>query len=198
MLGLGACLAFAGACNADVDDRTSQDGALPVDGSSADAEVADAAVVDGPAVDAEVADAAEPADAAVDAAIGCHGSRFGAPAVPFRSVASIPLATGGTIPPGTYDAVDAQTTSTLSGTFRSTWVISGDEIDTYEQLTLQTTPPEPTPRTFLYTTSDLRLVRTVTCGGSTNFNNEYSVRTVGSEVFLDLKQNTILFTFQKR
>ncbi len=54
------------------------------------------------------------------------------------------------------------------------------------------------PRTFSYAAANQRLVRTVTCGGTTSFDNEYSVRVVGPDVFLDIKQNTIMFTYKKR
>ena len=43
-----------------------------------------------------------------------------------------------------------------------------------------------------------RLLRTGICMSTSSFDNEYSVRTVGADTFLDVKQATIMFTFKKR
>ncbi|MCC6993494.1 MAG: hypothetical protein IT370_02580 [Deltaproteobacteria bacterium] len=184
-------LAGLGGCGSSADD----------DDDAADAAVLgmDAAVV---AADAALPDASQPgADAArPDGAAGaCHGESFGAPAVPLRMVATLPGATGGSIPPGAYDAVDAQTTGSTTGTFRSTWFFAGTQLDVFEQLTLTGTPPTPVPRSFSFSTATgNRLLRTGICMSTSSFDNEYSVRTVGVDTFLDVKQATIMFTFKKR
>ncbi len=188
-----AGLVGCGASSSDDDDDAS-DAAV----SGADAAAADGAVV---IADAAAADTALPsADAArPDGGAGsCHGESFGAPPVTLRMVTTLPGATGGPIPPGAYDAVDAQTTGSTTGTYRSTWFFAGAQVDVFEQLTLTGTPPTPVPRSFSYTTSAARLLRTGSCMSTSSFDNEYSVRTVGADTFLDVKQATIMFTFKKR
>ncbi len=187
-------LAALAGCGSSGDDDAAVDAAIV----RMDAAASDGAVV---VVDAAAADSALPsADAArPDGAAGsCHGESFGAPAVTLRMVASLPGATGGPIPPGAYDAVDAQTTGSTTGTYRSTWFFAGAQVDVFEQLTLTGTPPTPVPRSFSYTTSAARLLRTGICMSTSSFDNEYSVRMVGADTFLDVKQATIMFTFKKR
>ena len=67
-----------------------------------------------------------------------------------------------------------------------------------ESLNLSGTPPVPVPRSFSWSTAMTNhLLRTGTCASTTTFDNTYSVRNVGADVFLDVRQNTIMFTFKR-
>jgi len=189
-------ICLAAGCGSDGGNGVTADGGT-VDAAASDA-ARDGATPDGATPDGATLDGATPDGATVDGG-ACHGFGFGAPAVTIRNVATLPAASGGNIPPGTYDAVDAQTTGATTGSFRSTWVFAGTSVDVLDQITLTGTPPTPVPRTFAVNTSTQpRIMRTPICGSTTSFDNEYSIRTVGADTFLDLKQNTLLFVYRKR
>lgn len=176
------------------DAAVAVDAAVTIDAASA----ADAAATDaGDPADAGANDAAPSADADPNA---CHALGFGAPAVVLEQVANLPTMTGGTIAPGAYDAVALKMiTSTTNGGYRGSWYFAGDgTMQLLEQLTLSGTPPTPVPRTLSWSTSNTTLSRQQTCGGSTAFSNEYTVRVDGADTFLDVRQNTVMFTFKKR
>ena len=131
-------------------------------------------------------------------ASGCHSVAFGAPAAPITKVTMLSAPTGGTIPAGIYDAVEVKTTGSITGTYRATWSFSATAIEAIEQLTISPTPPAPSVRTFSYTTAGASFSRTMTCGGSMMFSNTFTVRTEAAVTFLDIRQDTIQFTFKKR
>lgn len=130
---------------------------------------------------------------------GCHAVTFGAPPATFTNVATLPTMTGGTIVPGIYDAVAVETTGTATGTYRATWsfAVCGI-IESIEQLTLSGSPPTPTPRTLTWTASGSTLTRTRICGGTETFTNTYRARTDATGTFLDVRSDTVMFTFKKR
>ncbi len=72
---------------------------------------------------------------------------------------SLPADTGSVVPPGSDDAGDGQTTGTLTGTIRSTWVIAASTLDVFEQIRLTGTPPPAVPRSpTTYVTHAPRIV----------------------------------------
>ena len=178
-----------------------------VDAAIADAATLDAATADA-ATDAATADAAT-ADAGTDAAIAdagpppdaggaCHAHDFGAAAVPIRMVLSLPAMTGGTIPLGTYDAIDTQTTTSVSGTYRATWVFEdATTLAQRQQITLAG-PGPVIPRLFTWSAAGNELTRTETCPGADGFTQPYTVRTEGGDTLLDVRQGTLMFTFRLR
>ena len=87
-------------------------------GTDTDAGDAGAASDAGGGTDAGRSDAGPLPDSGTD----CHAYTLGGSPVPIRIVGSLPAMTGGTIPLGIYDAVDAQVTSTLTGQYVATWV----------------------------------------------------------------------------
>ncbi|MCC7385104.1 MAG: hypothetical protein IT384_24875 [Deltaproteobacteria bacterium] len=145
-------------------------------------------------------DAATPLDASTADGGACHPRGFGSPAVPLTSVANLPAMTGGTIPLGTYDVVGAYTTGSLSGTIRGTWAfVSATELEAIDQVVLQGAPPPTEAKTFSYTAAGTSLSRALVCGsGPPTFNNEYTARTAGSDVFFDIRNGSLMFTFQRR
>mgnify|MGYP003676869434 CR=1 FL=1 len=54
------------------------------------------------------------------------------------------------------------------------------------------------PRTQSYIAAGTSLQRARNCGGSDTFDNQYRVRTQRDNVFLDVRQDGLLFTFQQR
>jgi hypothetical protein len=197
-----ACAALLVAACGDDDDGA---------GADAAANLADAtSSIDGGGIDAaSSADASSSADAntAADAMVGpdadpsaCHGLGFGAAAVSLEQVGTLPAMTGGTIPLGAYDAVAFKMkTSTTTGTYRGSWYFEGGNVlKLVQQITLAGSPPPATPRTFSYGTAGTVLTRTETCPGTMVFSNGYTVRTEAGGTFLDVRQNTIMFTFKKR
>lgn len=129
----------------------------------------------------------------------CHGYDFGGSVVTIAQVSSLPAMTGGTIALGSYDVVEAQTTLSISGTIRSTWVFESESLlQIIEQIALSGTPPAPTPRSLTWATSGTTLTRQQICGGDTGFSNDYSVRVTNDGTFLDIRQNTLMFTYQLR
>jgi hypothetical protein len=134
-----------------------------------------------------------------DTAGACHSIGFGAPAAAITKVSSLPTMTGGTIVNGIYDAVSVQTTGTTMGSYRATWSFIADmKLEAIEQLALSSTPPPPVPRVLSWTTSGTTLTRTQVCGGTSSFTNQYTVRTESGATFLDVRQDTVMFTFKKR
>ncbi len=194
----------------------------PLDTATADTATADTATEDTATEDTATEDTASdaPADATADGASdagadtsgdatdeagdtggACHAVTFGAPAATIQNVASLPTMTGGTIPaPAVFDAVDAQTTGSVTGTYRGTWSFRADgRIDSLDQITLGSgTPPVPVPRTFTYTAAGSTLTRTQVCGGGDDFSNQYRVRTSGADTFLEVRQGAVMFVFKRR
>lgn len=213
----------AGADSGADQDAGSADGGP---GGGADAATADAATGDAGVGDAGLLDAASPdagsdagpsdaggdvgvdggTDAAMDAgtdagsdAGSCHAYRFGEPATEIRVVGSLPAMRGGDIPRGIYDAVDAQTTGAITGTYRGTWVFEDETtLQTIEQITLSGSPPAAVPRTQRYSAMGTNLARSRTCGGTEMFDNEYQVRMEEGRVLLDIRAGGLLFTFRAR
>lgn len=181
-----------------VDSETVKDTAV-ADSGTVDSSVVDSSVVDSGAVDSGTGVDA-PIDEGItwDTAGACHGFGFGAPAATITKVASLPTMTGGTILEGIYDAVAAQTTGTLTGSYRATWsFVSGNKIEAIEQTTLSS-PGAIVPRILTWSTSGTTLTRTQICGGSSTFNNEYTVRSESGATYLDVRSDTLMFTFKKR
>lgn len=166
-----------------------------LDSTAADTTVAETAA-DSSAVDTTVADSTA-ADSPGDAS-GCHAVTFGAAAASITKVTSLPAMTGGTIAAGIYDATEVKTTGTVTGTYRATWSFGAAKIDAIEQLTISASPPPPSVRTFSFSTAGASFSRTLTCGGSMMFTNTFSVRSEAAGVFLDVRQDTLMFTFKKR
>jgi hypothetical protein len=163
-------------------------------GSAEDAATADAATTDAATTDAAIADASSGSDASG----ACHAYAFGAPAAAIRMVASLPAMTGGTIPLGTYDAIDAQTTSTIGGSYRATWVFEdATTLAQLQQITL-TGPGAVVPRLFTWSTAGTTLTRAETCPGADSFSQTYRVRTEDGDTLLDVRQATLMFTFRLR
>lgn len=130
---------------------------------------------------------------------GCHALGFGGAPVTMVKVVSLPAMTGGAIPLGSYDAVEAKTTGTLLGTYRGSWTFeTATTLQVFEQLALSGTPPTPKPRTLSYSTSGVTLSRQQICGGTDAFTNDYSVRAETAGTFLDVQSGGLLFTFKKR
>ncbi len=186
-----------------VDDTAASDTATP-DTASPDSAPADSATTPD-AADSSVVDSGTAADAALDEGItwdtaaACHGFGFGAPPATITKVASLPTMTGGTVVAGVYDAVSVQTTGTTMGTYRATWRFVADmKLEAIEQLTLSAAPPTPVPRILTWSTSGTTLNRTQICGGTATFSNQYTVRTESGATYLDVRQDTVLFTFRKR
>lgn len=188
-----------------------EDGGIPggdsgVDGGAGDAGSTDAGPVDAGSTDAGPVDAG-PTDAGstdagrADAGDACHGYTFGAPAVPIQNVPSLSWtgAGGGTIPLGTYDAVSAESTGTLSGMYRATWVFEdASTLAQLQQITLSG-PGPVTPRRFAWSTAGDTLTRIETCPGSDSYNQSYRVRTEGAQTFLDVRQSgALIFTYRRR
>lgn len=209
-------LALIGCSDDDSSSTPTTDSAVPDTGSKVDTgsvadtgSAADTTVSDtGSAVDSTVVDSGVDsggvADTGYDDAISwdtagaCHSFGFGAPAATIVIVSSLPTMTGGTIPLGVYDAVAAKTTGTVTGTYRATWSFTdATTLQSIEQLTL-TSPSTPVPRTLTWSTSGTNLTRTQTCGGTTAFTNEYTVRTEAGVTYLDVRQTSLMFTFKKR
>ncbi len=183
-----------------VDAVPRTDGGSDARGAADASEVSDARAEDAsPELDAEILpDARPPVDADLSP---CNALAFGAPAATLVQVASLPTMTGGTIPPGIYDAVEFKMITTITtGTFRAAWQFeAGTILQTIQQIVLNGgTPPTPTPRTATYSTAGTTLTQTRTCGGDTTLTNEYTVRIEGANTFLDVRANTVMFTFQKR
>lgn len=177
-----------------VDAGTSIDAGPGIDSSTP--------VDSGVAVDSLDAGAdAGPVDASlprIDANGTCHPYPLGGDEIAFRMVTSLPAMTGGTIPSGTYDAVDVQTMGSISGSYRATWVFEdATTLQQVQRLTLLS-PSTITPRTFTWSTSGATLSRTETCPDENEFESEYRVRTEGDDVFLDVRQGTLMFTFRRR
>jgi len=170
-----------------------QDAGRAEDASIADATVPDAAAADA-GTDGAIADAGPPPDAAG----ACHAHALGAAAVPIRSVGMLPEMTGGTIPLGTYDAIDAQTTVPVGGTYRATWVFEdATTLAQLQQITLAG-PGPVIPRLFTWSTAGATLTRTETCPGADSFTHTYRVRVEGGDTLLDIRQDTLMFTFRLR
>jgi len=72
------------------------------------------------------------------------------------------------------------------------------KIEAIEQLAISSSPPTPVPRVLTWTTSGSSLTRTQVCGGTASFMNQYTVRTESGSTFLDVRQDTVMFTFKKR
>lgn len=171
------------------------------------ADASEDAAADGSSPDAPVDDDAGAGgeDASADAAVGdggaCHERTFGAAEAPLTTVSSLPAMTGGPIALGTYDVVGAYTTGSLTGTIRGSWsFVSATTLEAIEQLALQGSTPAPAQaKTFDYSASGTTLTRTLVCGsGTSSFTNEYTARSAGSEVFLDVRTGSVMFTFQRR
>lgn len=181
------------------------DSEMPKDTAIADSGAVDTGTpIDSSVVDSGVVDSGAVMDAPIDEGItwdtagACHGFGFGAPAATITKVASLPTMTGGTIVEGIYDAVAAQTTGTLTGSYRATWsFVSGNKIEAIEQTTLSS-PGAIVPRVLTWSTSGTTLTRTQICGGSSTFNNEYTVRSESGATYLDVRSDTLMFTFKKR
>jgi len=173
--------------------------AATVDAATTDAATTDAATIDAATTDAATADAAiADASSGPDASGACHAHAFGAPAVPIRMVASLPAMTGGTIPLGTYDAIDAQTTGTIGGSYRATWVFEdATTLAQLQQITLAG-PGAVIPRLFTWSTAGTTLMRAETCPGADSFSQTYRVRTEDGDTLLDVRQATLMFTFRLR
>jgi len=200
---LAGCSSEDGGSTPATTTDSATDSVTVTDTAVADTGVVDSAAADS-AVDSTVADTATGTDAIADEGItwdtagACHGFGFGAPAVTIAKVTSLPTMTGGTIVGGIYDAVGFQTTGTLTGSYRATWsFVAGMKIEAIEQTTL-TSPGPIVPRVLTWSTSGTSLTRTQICGGSSMFNNEYTVRTESGATYLDVRQDTLMFTFKKR
>ncbi|MDX2015043.1 MAG: hypothetical protein SFW67_32920 [Myxococcaceae bacterium] len=138
-----------------------------------------------------------------DAGTGsCNAVAYGAPGIPFRLVASFPAATGGTIVPGTYDAIDAQTTDpSVNWTFRGTYVFEASgTLNTLEQLSRIGVPTAIVRRAWTWSVSGTSLIEVPTCGFSGGpLAVPYSVRIDGG-TFIDLRANSAatLYTYRRR
>lgn len=184
-------------------DATADASDVATDATDATDDAADA-TADSTVADAPV-ESAPDAPSLCDGAVpgpgdggACHALTFGAPEVTIAIVTSLPTMTGGAIVPGTYDAVEAKTTGTTTGTYRAIWAIAGCSIDILEYVALSGTPPTPTPRTLSWSTAATTLTRTQVCGGTTKFENEYTARADASGTFLDVRSGQVMFTFKKR
>ncbi|MBI2395791.1 MAG: hypothetical protein HYV09_39870 [Deltaproteobacteria bacterium] len=183
---------------ADAAAEASDDAGAETGGDAAADTLADA-LADTVAVDAATAACTEAGTDAGGTGAGCHAVTFGAPPATITKVTALPAMTGGTIVPGIYDAVDARTTGTSTGTYRATWsfVVCG-VVESIDQITLTESPPTPTPRTFTWAATDSTLTRAPICGGTAGFTNTYRARTDATGTFLDVRSDTVMFTFKKR
>lgn len=176
-----------------------EDGGSGEDGGTLDGGL-DGGEGDGGPADGGLTDAGS-TDAGADAGGACHAYTFGAPAVPIQNVASLSWtgAGGGAIPLGTYDAVSAETTGTLGGMYRATWVFEdASTLAQLQQFTLAG-PGPIVPRRFTWSTGGGTLSRAETCPGTDSFSQSYRVRTDGAQTFLDVREGTtLMFTFLRR
>ena len=190
-------------------------GGGPIDASLTDA--GDAMDASEPTDAGDAMDASEPTDAGetsdggaadagepTDAGDACHGLAFGREAVPLRQVGAseLPAPTGGVIPAGTYDAVDALIAGTTMGSFRASWRVtaaspSAGTIEQIQQISLPA-PGPVVPRTFSWASAGTNLMRTETCPGADVFTNGYAVSESGGVTRLTLRQGMIAFVFERR
>jgi hypothetical protein len=193
-----AGLAIAG-CSSSSEGATPAEDAVADTSAEAAPDANDSTVSDAPAESAP--DAPSTCDGAVPGpgdGGACHSLVFTAPEVSITAVTSLPTMTGGAIALGTYDAIEAKTTGTLTGAYRAAWRFSDCALDIYEYVTTGGTPPTPTPRTLSWATAATTLTRTQVCGGTTTFTNDYTARTDATGTYLDVRSGQLMFTFKKR
>ena len=194
--------ADARAADAVTADAVTADAAALPDSTTADSTTTDSTTTDSTTTDSGAAgDGAFDAPITWDTAGACHAFGFGAPSATIALVPSLPTMTGGSIPLGIFDAVGAKTTGStgVGGTYQATWsFVTATRLEAVEQLALSGTPPVPVPRALSWSTSGATLTRAQTCGGSSSFSNDYTVRSEAGATYLDVRSGSLMFTFKKR
>ena len=172
---------------------SSPDAAQDVDSGLSDSGASDSGVSD-----SGVSDSGTPGT--------CAPLDYGAPAVRFTSSdADPPVATGGSIPMGSYDLVRAVTYSGSAAPFmrvRGTWVFESTSVlHTREAFSSTTVLPSTPARSWAWSSAAAQITRTATCSEPSppSRTHTYSVVTVagGSAEFLIIAGNTAL-TYRRR